>query len=267
MRIKIRPGKFAAHILLFGLTLSTGPALRAQDVAISVEIEYLVQNVGDTNASAWATPKTNHVRCVVGATNWSIEVDAARKQSASFDGTRVSLRSSSFARPNISPSTNGFPLGDFAINLPWLAFCSGHYLAQSDRQVALPCNDLRHCPDRYAYTDRTATFDEPDGLPRKILLLTSRSNFLASHTQWDVEQKFGDRYVAWKERTVLKLQEGLVMFQYSVLEATNLFGRSYPLRFEFFQGGRPYEEDADWTFLGTGRVTAIGPAAKSKPGS
>src|SRR5262245_14206838 len=102
MHIKIRPGQFAAHIVLFGLTLFAGQVARAQDVAISVEIEYLVQNVGDTNANAWATPKTNHVQCVVGGTNWSIEVDAARKQSASFDGTRVSLRTSSFARPNIA---------------------------------------------------------------------------------------------------------------------------------------------------------------------
>jgi hypothetical protein len=154
-------------------------------------------------------------------------------------------------------SADGFPIAVPIVNLAWLAFCSGDYLKRDGRLVALPLNDLHHCPDRYAYRDITTTFEDAGGLPRTMDLFTSKERFLASHTQWDKEMSFGSRYTEWNQKTAAKIQDGLLMFHYAVTETTNVLGRTFPLKFEFFQCGRPYEENANWLTTGTGQVTSI----------
>ena len=148
-------------------------------------------------------------------------------------------------------------MGGFAVNLPWLAFCSAAYLRREDRVIPLPCADLRHCPDRYAYTDVTTLLDAESGLPRTIDLFTSRIRFLGSHAQWDKVMLFGDRYAEWEHKTVTNLQEGVLVFHYAALESTNLLGREFPTKFELFQTGCPYEQDGNWFCQGTGRVISI----------
>jgi hypothetical protein len=147
------------------------------------------------------------------------------------------------------------------VNLPWLAFCSGTYLKREGRMIALPCVDLRHCPDRFAYTDVTTTFDDALGLPRSVDLFTSKSRFLAAKKAWDGEHSFGDRYSEANRKTAANLQEGLLVFHYAVLESTNVLGRNFPTKFEFFQTGRPYEQMGDWFCQGIGRVKSIRPSA------
>ena len=144
--------------------------------------------------------------------------------------------------------------------MPWLAFCSGTFLKREGRIVPLPCGILRHCPDRFAYTDVTTTLDDKLGLPRSVDLFTAKARFLAAKTEWDQEHGFGDRYTEWNKKTTANLQEGLLVFHYAVLESTNVLGRTFPTKFEFFQTGRPYEQMGDWFCQGIGRVKSIRPS-------
>ena len=164
--------------------------------------------------------------------------------------------------PEVWEARGGHPMGHCGVNIPWQAFCSGTYLKRQGRTIPLPAAVLRHCPDRFAYTDVTTTFEDESGLPRSMDLLSSKDLFLKSHTDWDKEHSFGDRYKEWKEKTVLKIQDGVLVFHYAVLESTNMLGRNFPTKFEFFQSGRQYEQDGNWFCQGTGRVKSIRPSLK-----
>jgi hypothetical protein len=250
-------------VLCFGLLSSQN--LAAQFVEISAEIETLHYRLDNTNSIARTRPKTIHVTCVAGASKWFIEEDYVFQTKWLFDGAQVVSRSQPLTSFNgvtslkdvVLPSSDGHPLGDLGVNLPWLAFCSGSYLKRPGRLIPLPAALLRHCSDRFAYTDVTTTFADELGLPRSLDLFTSPTRFLQAHTDWDKAMGFGDRYTEWNQQTAAKIQEGMLVFHYAVLESTNLLGRSFPTRFQFFQIGRPYEENGNWFYQGTGRVLSI----------
>ena len=61
------------------------------------------------------------------------------------------------------------------VNIAWLAFCSGPYLRREGRLIPLVCDEGRHTPDRYAYTDETEVFPDAFGLPRSVNLFMSRA--------------------------------------------------------------------------------------------
>jgi hypothetical protein len=243
----------------------------AEFVEISAEIETFGYRLGDTESVAEAKPRTVKVKCITGSTEWYIEHDFHLRQEWMFDGTNVVVRSrplsgsdkdSSMVTKEIRPARDGHPMGEFGVNMPWLAFCSGPYLKREGRRIPLPCGILRHCPDRFAYPDVTTTFDDKFGLPRSVDLFTSKARFLAAHTEWDEEHGFGNRYTEWKNKTAANLQEGLLVFHYAVLESTNVVGRTFPTKFEFFQNGRPYEQMGDWFCQGVGRVRSIRPSTR-----
>jgi hypothetical protein len=268
---KNKAGNWVTTLCLLLLSIQNQAA---QFVEISAEIETFGYRLGDTNSIAKANPKLVKVGCITRLTEWSIENDFQERQEWLFDGKNVVCRSRPLSEPDTSERANakvmkevwesrdGHPLGDFGVNIPWLAFCSGTYLKREGRIIPLPAAILRHCPDRFAYTDVTTTFDDEFGLPKSIDLFTSKSRFLASHAEFDEEYFFGERYREWEKKTASNLQEGVLVFHYAVLESTNVLGRSFPTRFEFFQTGRPYEQDGNWFCRGTGRVRSIRPATK-----
>lgn len=250
-----------------GLALFTpNSRAAAQFVELSAEIETFAYRLKDTNGIAKAKPKLVKVKCVTGSTGWSIEHDYQTPQVWLYDGTNVVMKPEKLWATQADSSTmesrDGLPLGEFGVNLPWLAFCSGTYLKREGRIIALPCGILRHCPDRFAYTDVTTTFADDLRLPRSLDLFTSKAQFLAAKTDWDKEHSFGDRYTEANKRIAENLQEGLLVFHYAVLESTNVLGRSFPTKFEFFQSGRPYEQMGDWFCQGVGRVKSIRPSTK-----
>lgn len=254
-------------MMYFGIMLL--PLEAAQFVEISATIETFGYRLEDTNSMRTANVKTVNFLCIAGLNEWSIETDFQGKERWSFDGNKVRRSPSRNPASKDSEewdSENGHPLGHFGVNLPWLAFCSATFLKREGRIVPLPAAVLRHCPDRFAYADLTLTFqDEPCGLPKALDLFTSKERFLKSHRDWDRESNFGDRYKEWEEKTVLKLQEGILVFHYAVLESTNVLGRQFPTRFEYFQTGRQYEQDGNWFCQGTGRVKSIR-LAGARPG-
>ncbi len=167
----------------------------AQWVEISADIEITSYRGGDAKAAANAIPRTISEVCTVGANEWRIENNHVRggEEKWCFDGTNVynSVRITqplpaetrgniaTTAGPALVPfetanrnltiriweSRDGNPLGDAGVNLPWLAFCSGPALQREGRLIPLPCEILRHCYDRYAYSDKTVTFTDGFGLP------------------------------------------------------------------------------------------------------
>jgi len=263
--------KVAKWLIAFSLVLVPVQNEAAEFVEISAEIETFGYRLGDKESVLEAKPRTVNVKCITGATEWYIEHDFHIRQQWMFDGTNIVVRSrplsgsatdSSRVTKEIRPTRDGHPMGEFGVNMPWLAFCSGTYLKRTNRFIPLPCELLRHCPDRFAYPDVTTTFDDKPGLPRSVDLFTSKARFLAAHTEWDEEHGFGNRYTEWKNKTAAKLQEGLLIFHYAVLESTNVLGGTFPTKFEFFQTGRPYEQMGDWFCQGIGRVKSIRPSAK-----
>ena len=238
-------------------------SLAQQFVEISAEIETRGYRLGDTNSIAKAKPKIFSVFCITGSGQWYIEDDFSWQQKWLFDGTNVVCKAQTKAVEDWSQlraSRDGLPLGDFGVNLPWLAFCSGSFLQREGRTIPLTGAVLQDCPDRFAYKDMTTTFPDEFGLPRSLDLFTSKALFLKSHTDWDKEHSFGDRYTKWNEQTALKIQDGILVFHYAVLESTNLLGRTFPTRFEFFQTGRQFEQDGNWLCQGAGRVKSIRPS-------
>ena len=252
-------------VLCLGLVSMQNQA--AEFVEITAEIETFGYRLGDTNSISEARPRTVNVKCITGATEWYIEHDFHIRQEWLFDGTNVVVRSTplsdtdnSRVTKEIRPARNGHPMGEFGVNMPWLAFCSGPYLKREGRIIPLPCGLLRHCPDGFAYPDVTTTFDDQFGLPKSVDLFTSKARFLAAKTEWDQEHAFGNRYTEWNRKTAANLQEALLVFHYAVLESTNVLGRSFPTKFEFFQTGRPYEQMGHWFCQGLGRVKSIRPS-------
>jgi len=142
----------------------------AEFFELSAEIETFAYRLKDTNGIAQAKPKLIKVKCITGSTSWSIDHDYEVRQEWLGDGTNVELRNDpeSGIASRSAFSRNGLPLGEFGVNLPWLAFCSGAYLKRDGRAIALPCGILRHCPDRFAYTDVITTFADELGLPRSV---------------------------------------------------------------------------------------------------
>jgi hypothetical protein len=261
----------------------------AQFVEISADIEITTYRSDLPNAEATATPKTFSVLCITGTNRWRIENDWSRGglNKWFFDGTNI-YESLQVIKPppedfqehlkstlhfatvpfeqarsnltiNIWNSRDGNPLGDAGVNIPWLAFCSGQYLKRDERLIALPCEILRHTPDRYAYADKTETFQDSFGLPRSIDLFLSTNLYLSSvddfYNDWGTDR--GTRYSQWMKNAVTNLEEGTLTFHFAATATTNFLGFTFPLRFEFFQKGRAFIQNGSWNWRGSGTLKSI----------
>jgi hypothetical protein len=162
---------------------------------------------------------------------------------------------------NIWLSADGHPLANQIVNLTWLAFCSPNYLARKDRLIPLPYDELRHTPDRYAYTDKTEVFPN-FGLPRTVDLFLSKDLYLSSIEGF--YKGWGTHYLPWMRGNVTNLHEGAAMFHYAVNATTNFISRTFPLRFEFSQEGRSFIQNGDWFTRGTGTLKSIRKASAPK---
>ena len=257
----------------------------AQFVEISCEIKLISYRTGQTNAADTANPRFISAVCVTGSNIWRIEDDWVQGglNKWFYDGTNVyeSLqvvsppaegmrqhlqKVSGFAIApfetaksnltiNIWPSSDGHPLASETVNIEWLAFCSGPFLRRDGRLIPLPCEELRHTPDRYAYTDQTVVFSDACGLPRSVDLFMSRDHYLVSVE--DFYRGWGVRYLKWMRAAVTNVTEGAHTFHYAVTETTNFLGWTFPVRFEFFQKGRDFLQNEGWFKQGVGTLRSI----------
>jgi hypothetical protein len=195
-----------------------------------------------------------HLMCVFGTNEWLIEGNLSQNaiERWVFDGTNVikSVQLTSVADEaelggmtleeaksnvtvNLFSTPGGYPPGDVAADMCWLAFCSGSYLKRSNRIVPLPVPQatLLNAPDAFAYSDQTQTFEDELGLPRKLELFTSQSLYEASVAEfW--------KHKPPKNKALLKsmVPDGTRKFQYTVTSSTTFLGWNVPLSFEFVQG-------------------------------
>ncbi|HTL56071.1 MAG TPA: hypothetical protein VL361_10360 [Candidatus Limnocylindrales bacterium] len=269
-------------LLLFLATLPRWAS--AQFVEISATIELTSYRSGVTNEEVKAKSRLISSVCIAGTNIWRIDdwVEGGLNKWF-FDGTNVyeSLqvvspssqemqhnleraggpaivpfeRARSNLTINIWPSSDGHPLAYETVNMEWLAFCSGRYLGREGRLVPLASEDLRHTPDRYAYTDQTVVFSDDFGLPRSVDLFMSRERYLVSVE--DFYKGWGVRYLKWMRLAVTNVTEGALTFHYEVTATTNFLGRTFPLRFEFFQKGRDFLQNEGWFKRGVGTLKSI----------
>lgn len=247
----------------------------------------IVYNSRRSGIDAPAPLRTNAFTCTVGPNEWWIETDAAQSaiEKWHFDGTNV-YNSVRIVRPvpedqraqftkltrlatvpfeaaksnltvRVWQSKDGHPLADLSVNMVWLAFCSGPYLKREGRLIPLPCDILHHTPDRYAYRDKTETFEDGVGLPRVVDLYLSKALYEASATDFYREWFTSAKYDPWTKKVVENLTEGFHQFHYAVHEPTNFAGRTIPQEFEFRQEGRPWQQNGDWIHQGTGTLKSI----------
>jgi hypothetical protein len=123
----------------------------------------------------------------------------------------------------VHPSPLGQPAGHGMENAAWLAFCSGDYLKKKGRQIPMPVGPSSFA---FGYSDRTIVFNDTFGLPRSVQLFATN---------------------------------GVQVCEYEVLQATNFFGRTFPIKFQLVQYGQPYSGMAlmDSRLDLVGSVTAI----------
>jgi hypothetical protein len=263
------------------LLLTTKNAPGETYVEISAEIE-LAQQASDM-AEQLASGRKFGANVIVGTNEWFITSNYMRggEEKWRYDGTNIyhSIRpiepglnpagkvggKSPFAivpfekaRSNLTinvwNTVGGAPLGHTGVNTPWLVFCSGPYLKRAGRVIPIPIEMLRHAPDAFGYSDKTETFDDPLGLPRKVHLFTSRELFEKSVLS---ETFMGKRDVELWRPAINRFPDGELKFNYGVITATNFLGWNFPVRFEFSQRGPDEEGNLSPRFSGRGVVTAI----------
>jgi hypothetical protein len=153
---------------------------------------------------------------------------------------------------HVYASTDGNPLGHAGVNVPWLAFCSGRYLARLGRLIPPPVATLRGTPDAFSYIDKTVTFTDDLGLPQTLELYTNNTLYEQSITRFNEE-----RFRANRPVPASPYRDGLLKFQYSVTSATNVLGWNIPLSFEYLQN--ELSGIGKWAprYGGIGEVTSI----------
>ena len=270
MRTRLTLGRSVLNALGFmieasaALFLLSPPGLGAEFVDLTAEFN--CTNQVQYGNSQFATTEWSHsVHCIVGTNSWLIQGNFSRNAESAFlfSGTNVTSRvvltkdprvggsllprllgptSPSLARASNSLvgkkwtkvwSSNGFGVGEAGqVDLAWLAFCSGPYLAEKNRVLPLPNRD-GYFPLEPS-SDRRQVFKDGFGLPRSV-------EFIAAN--------------------------GLLLGQYRVLEETNFLGWTFPLRFEVRQSSGPGGEPSTGLFEGAelvieGRLTSIGPGKR-----
>jgi hypothetical protein len=261
-------------------------------VRIAAELDlFVIENLSATQPSGATVTiiKTNHlaipVVCVVGTNVWQLDGDfvTGAKTRWYFDGTNVCLSlqhkeekpdnpalangaapldlhsnsQTAETKPDVTidiqVTPGGYPPDDVEVNIPWLAFCSGSFLKQSERIIPLPTSALGHAPDAFAYSDKTVTFEDALGLPKEIEMFTSASLYHAS-----VKQFWPNR----KELPSSENKDGIRKFHYIVTQSTNFQGWHFPLEFEYTQDLPGYYLQNPATHYGSGKVISIQTASE-----
>lgn len=246
-------------------------------IEISAEITQTNTVQLGTATPYWTFPVT----CSIWGNQWRIDSRYVKNgiQAAYYDGTNVysslgilpsngtnSQGGSGAVTVTILPSPGGHPLGNLGLNIPWLAFCSGKYLKMPNRTIPVPVIDVPGNADSLSFVDKTTTFDDAEGLPKTIELLTSKEHYLSS---LDDERLFRNSRLQNARLTrSFYLPDGLVRFRYTVEASTNFNGRSYPTLFRYFDY-RSVNNSSTFSLVneGVGRLTSIRRIAAAPPGN
>lgn len=239
-------------IFLFVINLITVSAVEAERcVQLEIDLQIESVDVPDTNNSKYV--RLISISCIFSKNSYHMSGNfvLGGKQKWHFDGTNTTMslqRDESTNSPvsrltralppldgwgnsnvTITVFETDYPPSEPGVMIPWLAYCSGGFLKKSGRTIPVPCEIVRHSPDAFAYADQTEVFDDELGLPRTIKFLTSTS-------LWEkAAKKFWSRREPNPRVPKLIAQDGLLKFEYTVTDSTNLSGWNIPLAFEFKQ--------------------------------
>jgi hypothetical protein len=77
--------------------------------------------------------------------------------------------------------TSGFhPADHYVVNLAWMAWCSGPFLKIPDRVIPTVVNPVREDLAAFGFSDRTQTFSDALGLPKRLELIVSHERMKTS---------------------------------------------------------------------------------------
>jgi RNA polymerase sigma factor (sigma-70 family) len=243
---------------------SSGKLNQFIEITAGIDVTYFHPDPANANG---VDDKTWHYTavCTVGAGRWRIDHDYSLNGEASLlcDSTNVyqlmritkplppfppdappiihqlgldrELPAEAYSDRFIYIWPGDLPLADVGANLPWLAFCSGHYLKRKDRVLPLLCTSIRITADAFAYRDRTSCFDDELGLPRSVDWEFSASAFAKSPDDPKLER--GDYVMKMHSILGTSLREGVLRSRYIVHEWTNYSGLHIPIKFELIEYG------------------------------
>ena len=154
------------------------------------------------------------------------------------------------------------PLADVGANLPWLAFCSGHYLKRKDRMLPLLFTSVHNTADAFAYRDKTSCFDDELGLPRSVDWEFSAAAFAKSLDEPRLER--GDYVMKMHSVLGTSLRDGVLRSRYTVHEWTNYSGWHIPTKFELVEYGNNGEWSSKPWYKAVGQVASIRRAPEPK---
>lgn len=243
------PSALLAAILLLLVLPGTNKA--GELVEITGELELTSWHRQDAAGRPVENRRIHKTRCVVGTNTWLIESDFVQNAHETwwFIGTNIAkhtvitselpeqekkrIIASGRGLLTIFPevgerhtmildSTDGRPVGNLGVNIPWLAFCSGTYLKREGRQIPLPGAVADQ--DAFGFSDKTNVFDDDFGLPQRAEFYTS------------------DKYLKCV---------------YEVRQSTNILGRTFPLHFDLIQYGHARSRTLEPRFSVSGKVTSM----------
>lgn len=222
--------KFAVALMLPGILIGLPLDVRAAEyAAIEVELNSTWESANTTNRHSITAS------CVVGPDDWFISGDFLKnarvdcwligtnvvehrvvtssmhlQRARDFVSERILKQKArppmlfSYPRAGTASTTVRSweePFGSSQERLVWLAFCSESYLQLQGRQIPMP---LGPPSDASGYSDRTVLFENESGLPKHVRFYTN---------------------------------DGRLIWEYEVLDSTNVFGRTFPLEFRLLQHG------------------------------
>jgi hypothetical protein len=158
----------------------------------------------------------------------------------------------------VIPGTN--PVGDFRVNLVWLACCSGSYLRSADRLLSMPGGEPRHDILLWAVEDKTVLSAMPPFLPQRIDFSLNPSNALKATNSILLFPVGGTIHIP------SLLTNGVLMASYQVGQFTNYSGWTIPTAFTYVQNEFPEGlPGSGIKYSVTGKVTLISETNPPKP--
>jgi hypothetical protein len=124
---------------------------------------------------------------------------------------------------------------------------------------------LSATPEGFAFSDKTETFVDTLGLPRRVDLFSSQALVNASINRKDFLGKHDVNY--WRRGGMgfsYPVKDGLLKFHYAATESTNVLGWTFPLRFEWTQCGISSSGESTPLYGGFGKANSIHSAAKPR---
>ena len=216
--------------------------------ALEIKCKILVTESNNSKSSSY----TFDVRCITSQTNWFIESHAALNaiEYYYFNGTNtystfeytqddtnnITEGIATGRRPNLPSHIKvvpfEHPLHSIGVNVPWMAFCSSHYLKQKDRLIPLPGPVfIQFSPFAFGYEDHCNQYQDDLGLPINIKLYSSDKLMKASVTNsfFLSDRRFNP--IRSGAITNYPMNDRQLACHYEVNASTNVNGWNIPLKF------------------------------------